>query len=132
MIIRAGGIERLARFIEEKRSSKGLSQRELAKIAGISFGTIQNLENAATQSPGLDVIEKLSKALNEDPRTLFSIYLGLDPNEKGDYEKDFVLKNAVKAFLSSLPETVIYELIKSKTHLYEQVIEIDEGLKNKK
>ncbi|ADQ41603.1 helix-turn-helix domain protein [Caldicellulosiruptor acetigenus I77R1B] len=54
------------RKIRELRKSKGLSQREFAKLAGLSQSYISELENGIKTNPSLSVIKKISKALKVD------------------------------------------------------------------
>mgnify|MGYP001627270607 CR=1 FL=1 len=54
------------RKIRELRKSKGLSQREFAKLAGLSQSYISELENGIKINPSLSVIKKISKALKVD------------------------------------------------------------------
>lgn len=59
--------------IRERRKELGLTQKELAKKAGVSFRTIQNYENGITP-PSLYIIEKIALALEVSVETLISQY----------------------------------------------------------
>lgn len=66
--------------IKQLREEKGLSIRELAKMAGISKTTLSDLENKVKDNPKKGTIEKLAKALEvpvgllmEEDETLQSI-----------------------------------------------------------
>jgi len=62
----------LAEYIIEARRVKGWGQRELARRAGISGGTISNLESGATQ-PTNNTIVRIALAMNEDPQHLLRL-----------------------------------------------------------
>ena len=57
-------------LLYEIRRKKGLSQLELSKRSGVSYGYISELENNL-KSPTIDTICKLAKALEVDPSELF-------------------------------------------------------------
>ncbi|MDP4119649.1 MAG: helix-turn-helix transcriptional regulator [Bacillota bacterium] len=52
------------------RTQKGLSLRELAKRSGVSKTHIDNIESGKTM-PTIDIICKIAKALEVDPRELY-------------------------------------------------------------
>jgi len=45
-----------------ERSKRGISQRELGKMIGLSNGTISKIENG-TRTPDLPLVEKIASAL---------------------------------------------------------------------
>lgn len=57
--------------IRELRKSKGMSLREVARVAGISNSTLSDIENNKI-NPSIATLEKLSKALNIDIQLLFN------------------------------------------------------------
>ena len=59
----------LGKKIKALRSSKGLSQEELAQQAGISLRTVQRIENDETEPRG-DTLVRLAAALNTIPEEL--------------------------------------------------------------
>ncbi|MBC7912951.1 MAG: helix-turn-helix domain-containing protein [Pyrinomonadaceae bacterium] len=59
----------LAKKIKELRTSKGLSQDELAQSCGLSLRTIQRIENGETEPRG-DSLRRLAVALNTSPDEL--------------------------------------------------------------
>lgn len=59
--------------IRERRKELGLTQKELAEIAKISYRTIQNYENGITP-PSPYIIEKIALALEVSVETLISQY----------------------------------------------------------
>jgi hypothetical protein len=60
--------------IRELRKELGLTQKELAEIAKISYRTIQNYENGVTP-PSLNIIEKIALALGVSVERLISNYV---------------------------------------------------------
>jgi transcriptional regulator with XRE-family HTH domain len=59
-------IEDFARRLRALRHSLGVSQAELAKVAGLSRGYLSRVE-VGMQSPTLEVIEQLAAALKVNP-----------------------------------------------------------------
>jgi transcriptional regulator with XRE-family HTH domain len=62
-------VEDFARRIRALRSSRGISQAELATAAGLSRGYLSRVE-IGMQSPTLEVIERLAAALKVKPSDL--------------------------------------------------------------
>jgi transcriptional regulator with XRE-family HTH domain len=56
-------------IIKELREKKGISQRQFAELAGISFGTIQ-LTESGKHDPKISTLEKISVALGYEPNDL--------------------------------------------------------------
>ena len=46
------------------RRKKGLTQRKLAKISGVSYNTIIKIERGGIPNPTIETVLKLSQALN--------------------------------------------------------------------
>lgn len=61
-----------AQRLREHRRRAGLKQRELAGRAGLSISYITRLERATT-APGIDLVERLSKALGTGVTDLLSM-----------------------------------------------------------
>ena len=59
--------------IRERRKQLGLTQKELGKLANVSFRTIQNYENGITP-PSPYIIEKIALALEVSVETLINQY----------------------------------------------------------
>ena len=57
--------------LKEFRKKKRMSQRELARVSGVSRKTIGDLENNVERVYKTDTLEKLSNALNIGVKTLF-------------------------------------------------------------
>ncbi|PLX71319.1 MAG: XRE family transcriptional regulator [Denitrovibrio sp.] len=52
-----------AKILKLLRTSKGLTQEELAELSGIDYKYLQKLESQNTSSPTLSTLEKLSIGL---------------------------------------------------------------------
>jgi len=59
--------------VRELRKQKGLSQRELAKEAGIDFTYLSKIENDRTEPPSEKVIRKLARHLDVDADELIAL-----------------------------------------------------------
>lgn len=57
-------------YIREIREKKGLSQKKLSKLSGVSSSHIGYLENGERE-PTISVLCKIAKALNVDIKELF-------------------------------------------------------------
>ena len=76
----------LAERVKLARNKRGLNQRELARMTGLSGGYISMLERApgepnAVESPGLNGLQELAKALRVSESWLI---LGLEPEPSWD------------------------------------------------
>lgn len=70
--------EALRRFVIERRTAMGLSQRDLAKVAGISFGVIAKMESGPVPIiPRQSSLEGLAKGLQVPYETLDRMARGL-------------------------------------------------------
>lgn len=56
--------------IREARESRGWTQNQLAKRAGVTRATVSRIETGKVTSLDLDVFEKLANALQVHPGTL--------------------------------------------------------------
>jgi transcriptional regulator with XRE-family HTH domain len=63
---------RLGTIVKDLRIQRGLSQRELAKIAGVSDPYITLLETNQRTNPSLTVLRQLAKALGVPVTTLLA------------------------------------------------------------
>jgi transcriptional regulator with XRE-family HTH domain len=57
-------------MVQELRTKNDMSQRELAKKAGVSDGYIAHLETGLRKNPSLAVLKRLAKALHVPVTTL--------------------------------------------------------------
>lgn len=53
------------------RIKKGLTQKELSDIVGISRDYVASLENGRAKNPSMELMKRLSKALNVPVTELF-------------------------------------------------------------
>jgi transcriptional regulator with XRE-family HTH domain len=56
-------IQPIAKNIKKYRQAKGLSQDKLSRLADISHATIIKIESGGIQSPTIDTVQKIAKAL---------------------------------------------------------------------
>ena len=56
-------IQPIAKNIKKYRRAKGLSQDKLSRLADISHATIIKIESGGIQSPTIDTVQKIAKAL---------------------------------------------------------------------
>jgi len=53
----------IAKNIKKYRKEKGLSQDKLARLADVAHATIIKIESGGIQSPTIDTVQKIAKAL---------------------------------------------------------------------
>ncbi len=63
----------IGKNIQEIRIKKGLTLSELAEKANISKSYLSNIERELNDNPSIQVVEKISKVLGVDFRTLLGI-----------------------------------------------------------
>jgi len=56
-------IQPIAKNIKRLRKAKDLSQDKLSRLADISHATIIKIESGGIQSPTIDTVQKIAKAL---------------------------------------------------------------------
>ncbi len=56
-------ISTIAKNIKKRRNEKGLSQDKLSRLADVSHATIIKIESGGIQSPTIDTVQKIAKAL---------------------------------------------------------------------
>ena len=56
-------ISTIAKNIKRHRKEKGLSQDKLSRLADVSHATIIKIESGGIQSPTIDTVQKIAKAL---------------------------------------------------------------------
>ena len=61
---------RLSTMLKELRAKRGLNQRDLAKMAGVTNPYITLLETGQRKNPSLAVLKRLAKALGVPVTTL--------------------------------------------------------------
>ena len=57
------------------RAEKEMTLLELSKLTGISVGYLCHLEKGTRKNPSLEVMEKISKALNKSVAEVFLLQL---------------------------------------------------------
>jgi transcriptional regulator with XRE-family HTH domain len=66
---------RLCRTIRHRRLDLGLSQPDLARLAGLSLRRVQQIEAGQAANPSLKAIYLISKALQLDMADIFALPL---------------------------------------------------------
>ena len=56
-------IQPIAKNIKKYRQAKGLSQDKLSRLADVSHATIIKIESGGIQSPTIDTVQQIAKAL---------------------------------------------------------------------
>ncbi len=59
-------VQRVSRSIRERRLLLNLSQADLARLAGVSYRRVQQIEAAEVANPSLRVLYRLANALQAD------------------------------------------------------------------
>jgi len=54
----------IAKNIKKYRKEKGLSQDKLSRLADVSHATVIKIESGGIQSPTIDTVQKIAKALD--------------------------------------------------------------------
>lgn len=57
-------ISTVAKNIRKHRKQRGLSQDKLSRLADVSHATIIKIESGGIQSPTIDTVQKIAKALD--------------------------------------------------------------------
>ena len=57
-------IPTVSKNIRRLRKAKGLSQDKLSRLADVSHATIIKIESGGIQSPTINTVQKIAKALN--------------------------------------------------------------------
>lgn len=57
--------------IKKIREEKGLTLAKLSNLSGISIGYLCHLEKGSRNNPSIDVMEKISRALNKTITEIF-------------------------------------------------------------
>jgi WD40 repeat protein/DNA-binding SARP family transcriptional activator/DNA-binding XRE family transcriptional regulator len=64
-------------LVRIRRQAAGLTQQELASLAGVSVGTVRDLEQGRTHRPGRDLVSKLAGVLGLDAARLQALANGV-------------------------------------------------------
>lgn len=57
-------IKDIIKAIKEERESRGLTQKELATLSGVSYSTLTKIETGIIKNPSIEIIVKLAKELD--------------------------------------------------------------------
>lgn len=92
----------LCELIKNKRMSKELSQRELAKKINIDNATISRIENGTIKKPTIDILIKLSSELEINFSELLNLtgynqdeiikFMSMNIRQK-EYNREFIIDN---------------------------------------
>lgn len=98
MILKEVNSLNLAEYLKRLRLERNLSQRELAKISGISNSEISKIESGKRQMPRPDILKKISESLNIEYSILAekSGYLNEDNCITNYYNGDIIIKTIDK------------------------------------
>jgi transcriptional regulator with XRE-family HTH domain len=69
--------ETLGEYVRQKREEAGLSQRQLAQEAGVSFSNISRLESGFHTNPSPGLLKNIADVLDIDLAALLA-YLGIE------------------------------------------------------
>lgn len=69
--------ETLGEYVQQKREAAGLSQRQLAQEAGVSFSNISRLESGFHTTPTPGLLKSIADVLDIDLAELLA-YLGIE------------------------------------------------------
>ena len=99
----------LGEFITSERAKYYKDRKDFAKKAGLDPSTVRSIENGDTNSPGLESILLIAKALKISHMKLIAIYEGKDPDNIDD--SGITLQYQVTDFVSHLPKRILENAI---------------------
>ena len=118
----------LKNIIENARITKGISQRELAKLSGISRSTLNDIINGKIKKVDVDSLKKIAETLDLSLTNLLKVagydefldYLSLDKYKKSELDFDAQKRKKVKKARQHLFYTIEHLKImqESKDSLY--------------
>ncbi len=59
--------------VKEIREEKGMTLVKLSELSGVSVGYLCHLEKGSRKNPSIEIMEKISKALNKSITEIFFI-----------------------------------------------------------
>lgn len=68
----------LGEYLRAERERAGLSQRQLAKLAGLHYSYLARLESGESDNPSPDMVQRIADVLELDPTDLYA-YIGVVP-----------------------------------------------------
>ncbi len=57
-------IEDLTKRLKQHREDRGITQKELSKMSGVSYSTLTKLETRIIKNPSFEVIFRITRALD--------------------------------------------------------------------
>ena len=84
--------------IRKYRENRGLNQKELAKLIGVSNSRVSNWEQGINR-PDADILAEICKALNVSPSELLDVRLSTD--ELNDQERKVIMAYRTKTELQN-------------------------------
>ncbi|MBR0417931.1 MAG: helix-turn-helix transcriptional regulator [Erysipelotrichaceae bacterium] len=102
----------------ELRTSKGLTQREMADFLGVNKATINNIETRKSFRPNKKLVTNIASVIGSDPESVMrDIIFGKDHKDVIGY--DYVSRAAAHEYLSGQPEPVILFSVNG-AYIYQQ------------
>lgn len=80
-------MNQLSQKIQIERELKGLTQKQLAEISGVTYSTITKLESGVYENPTIETIVKISNALGVNIEKLLKTQKDYNPDISKDTEK---------------------------------------------
>ena len=90
--------------IRKYREDRGLSQKDLASLIGVSNSRVSNWEQGINR-PDADIIADICRALNVSPGDLLDVRLS--PDDLNDKERKLVLAYRAKADLQQAVDILL-------------------------
>jgi transcriptional regulator with XRE-family HTH domain len=87
-----GSAETLGEYVRAKREAVGISQRQLAAEAGVSFSNISRLESGFHAAPGPELLKNIADVLDVDLAELLS-YRGINISEAKGSLNDYLRRD---------------------------------------
>jgi transcriptional regulator with XRE-family HTH domain len=72
------GPSSLGEYLRAERERAGLSQRQLAKLAGLHYSYLARLESGENDNPSPEVVQRIADVLELDSTDLYA-YIGVVP-----------------------------------------------------
>jgi transcriptional regulator with XRE-family HTH domain len=83
-LTRHEALENLRQFVIDQRTKRRMSQRDLAKAAGVSHATISHLESARGTVPKQESLQAIASGLGVPYEMLDRLARGIDPDAGDD------------------------------------------------
>jgi transcriptional regulator with XRE-family HTH domain len=115
--------QELGDYIAKLREKEYPSRAVFAKKIGLHPSTVGAIENADTESPGLEAIVAIAKGLHIDESKLIAIYKGENPDTSKEIDEP-AIKQSITALIQSLPVSWLAEAIEPKM-LAEAILQHD-------